>query len=567
MDYNTDLRIVQKTQELLKLISESNNDFKHDKKTVMDFLNENKNDLNIGKLTVDVYKYETFLDFNRKLINEFYIINKEKFHDSDLYENKFTLEKKDYIYIKIYPLKKDKFTNHEIIRFDIISQIIFVLFTKEDNRILNLRNLYIDEITGGLNSIALHIAPSMFLNDKFDNYCGVFFNVKNFKHINMKYGNETGNKVLKKIFDYVETFLNKGEFSGRIGGDNFFVFLKKHRLMDFLVYIKEFVLHVEDKENNIPLKIETRAGTYIAKENDKIHHVLENCSTACSLAKQTQKLDVINFDDDTLQKTLFSKYIIYNYKELINNGNFKVYYQPKVNGNENNLIGAEALIRLKLDDEIIPPSNFIPILEESGSIVDIDFFVLEEVCKNISNWLKNGITPVKVSVNFSKQHFQMKDTISNILYIIDKYKVDGKYLEIELTETTNFEDNNILLKFYEEMKSKGISISMDDFGTGYSSLKLLQQSKFDVIKIDKSICDTIDFENDSKNIVLKNIINTINALGLEIISEGVETKEQVEYLKNHGCNLFQGYFFDKPLSLEEFETRLLNKKYDLMDKL
>lgn len=221
---------------------------------------------------------------------------------------------------------------------------------------------------------------------------------------------------------------------------------------------------------------------------------------------------------------------------------------------------SEALARWEKDDNhIMSPAIFIPILEEYNKICDFDFYMLEKICKSIISQLERGLAPVKVSVNFSKYHFNNPNFTTRIVETLKKYNVNPKYIEIELTESA-FENYEKIEKHLNYLHKKNISVAIDDFGKGYSSLGLLEKIKADTIKIDKSFVDSIGTV--SGNTILKHTVSMLKELNKNIVCEGVETKEQLEFLKRIKCSLIQGYYYDKPLPEKNYEKRLINKKYE-----
>ena len=204
--------------------------------------------------------------------------------------------------------------------------------------------------------------------------------------------------------------------------------------------------------------------------------------------------------------------------------------------------------------------EFIPALEEDGSITELDFVIFEKVCRDIRMWLDAGIEPVKVSVNFSKHHIKTKEAALNIIGILNRYAIDPKYIEVELTESACYEDMEEIKEFLETLSKHKISVSIDDFGTGYSSLSLLKNLMVDIIKLDQSFVRAIDGEDETevKNdmVVIKNIVNMVKELNMDIIAEGVETLEEAGFLREVNCNMAQGYLFDKPMPHDDFELLL-----------
>ncbi len=247
------------------------------------------------------------------------------------------------------------------------------------------------------------------------------------------------------------------------------------------------------------------------------------------------------------------------FRSAIENEEFEVYYQPKVETRRYRMNGAEALCRWTHEGEMILPFRFIPVYEESGDILELDFYMLEHVCKDIRRWLDDDKTVVRVSVNFSREHIGHDDNlVDRIIEIIDRYDVPHYLIEVELTETSTEVDYKILKKVVTALHIAGIHTSVDDFGVGYSSMNLLTQLPWSMVKIDRSFVPlgTGDEEDRKKFVMMRSIISITKELNVDCIAEGVETAEQVIMLKKNGCFFVQGYFFDKPLPVAEFEERL-----------
>ena len=243
------------------------------------------------------------------------------------------------------------------------------------------------------------------------------------------------------------------------------------------------------------------------------------------------------------------------FPEALKNEEFLVYFQPKVSLRNYRLAGAEALVRWRHGESFIFPDQFIPTLEQDGAICELDFYMLDHVCANLRRWLDQGRRAIKVSVNLSRRHLRNDDLVERIIKTIDSHNVPHECIEIELTETTTDVGFADLRRVIDGLHAQMISTSVDDFGMGYSSMNLIRELPWDVLKIDK--CFLPKSENDRRQyIMLKHIISLAQDIGLDTIVEGVETIEHVKMLKDNNCFLAQGYFFDKPLPIEEFEKRL-----------
>jgi EAL domain-containing protein (putative c-di-GMP-specific phosphodiesterase class I) len=246
-------------------------------------------------------------------------------------------------------------------------------------------------------------------------------------------------------------------------------------------------------------------------------------------------------------------------------GEICAFFQPKVNINTGELVGAEALCRWFHDGKMIPPNRFIPVLEATNEICQLDFYILELVCKYIRKWLDEGKKVVRISVNLSRRHMTNPDLLDTLIDIIDRYNVPHEYIEIELVETTTDVEFKDLKRVVEGLQAQNINTSVDDFGMGYSSLNLLRIVPWNTMKIDRIFLPEDDEADSSKRSTMFGFIVALaSELGFECIAEGVETTAQLELLRECHCELAQGYLFDKPLPVEEFEKRLDIERYDVM---
>lgn len=272
------------------------------------------------------------------------------------------------------------------------------------------------------------------------------------------------------------------------------------------------------------------------------------------------------FQKEMYTRMFKEKEVAMSFNYALTHGEFVPFYQPKVLLKNNQLCGAEALCRWFHDGKMVSPMDFVPVLERDGSVCRLDFYILEQVCKDIRRWIDADYTPVKVSVNFSRWHLLNPNISEEILDVIHRYDIDPCLIEIEITETANNEDFIALAKMINTLKKSGMTFSVDDFGTGFSSLSLLKNLSADVLKIDKSFLDvdenySFDDQQDKRNkILFENIIRIANGLNMEVICEGVETTEQKEFLLSLDCDMAQGYYYDKPLPVEQFE-KYLTKEY------
>jgi len=246
----------------------------------------------------------------------------------------------------------------------------------------------------------------------------------------------------------------------------------------------------------------------------------------------------------------------------VQNREFVVYFQPKVSISDMRIAGAEALVRWTCNGQILPPVKFIPFCERTGLVIDIDFYVLEETCRKMRKWMEEGLELVRISVNFSKYHFNENGVAERIYEVIQKYGIPTEFIEVEFTETAYLDKEELLESTVDKLKSYGIKSSIDDFGSGYSSLNLLQNMDFEVVKLDRSLLGK-GVENHKAKKVISSIIHMAKELEMEVLAEGVETDEELKLLQELRCDIVQGFLFDKPLPADEFEQRLKARVYSL----
>lgn len=385
---------------------------------------------------------------------------------------------------------------------------------------------------------------------------GVYFNIKHFSSINDRFGRDCATNIMKLFIHGIQEKILYEECICRVGGDNFVVLFKKDNLNIIKNYLSGMPITFNDGET---VTVTTTAGYYMIPEaTESATDVMDRISTAYQLAKSVYKRPFLFYDDEIMQHQTHVKEIEMMFPSAIENEEFKVFYQPKTQLNNYQLAGAEALCRWFRNGKVISPGEFIPVLEGSKAICTLDFYMLDHVCRDIRRWLDEGREAVKVSVNLSRLHLGDEDLLESILRIIDKYKVPHHFIEIELTETTTDVDYKELKKIVYGLREQDISTSVDDFGVGYSSLNLIREMPWNVLKIDKSFLPTQEEEDNdpSKVKMLRHIITMSQDLGLECIVEGVETAEQVKLLKDCKCYLAQGFYFDRPLPVKEFEQKL-----------
>ena len=384
------------------------------------------------------------------------------------------------------------------------------------------------------------------------------YNLRHFALVNEEYGRPGGDMVLRNHYKHIETIIGENGIVSRLGGDSFVCICSQTDLPELLDYLNEAVVLVHPDGKTV--RMSSCAGVFripdgytVRTPNDIMGRIIH----AYQVAKIGAQGNIVFFSDMLVSDKTRSSRIQKMFPESLQKGEFQVFYQPKVNIMTGELCGAEALCRWFHNGQIVPPMDFIPILEETNEICKLDYHMLDQVCSHIRKWLDQGRRAVRVSVNLSRRHMTNPDLVKDLMCIIDGHNVPHEYIEIELTETTTDVEFKDLRRVVEDLQHHDIHTSVDDFGMGYSSLNLIRVVPWNVLKVDR-IFLPMDGEsaNSTRSVMFKYVIAMAQELGMECIVEGVETPAQLELLRENGCEEAQGYLFDKALPLEEFEKRL-----------
>ena len=369
--------------------------------------------------------------------------------------------------IKITDINKIKrnLANIIIVIISVFCAAYFILYNRISAKMVSMD--YLTEISNydGLINKGHQLEQS----GRISEYNAVLINIKDFKYLNQKIGMNLGDTILRKYAKLLKSFIGKKEFIARTGSDNFMVLVMKDNTDEFLHKISDVQLKLTESDDSFTA-INVRCGIYPIKENNSIKEIMNSASVALKEARLSSSPDFVWFKDDMISNMVEEKRLLIDYRKAIENKEFIVYYQPKVNAENYKLCGAEALVRWIKEGKLIPPNKFIPVLEKERLIAELDFYVFETVCMNISEWQKKGIKPCRISSNFSKIHLTNPNFADDVISIVRKYNISHEYIEIELTESSGYSDFDALTRFVERMNEEAINTSIDDFGTGYSSL-------------------------------------------------------------------------------------------------
>ena len=381
-----------------------------------------------------------------------------------------------------------------------------------------------------------------------------------FKNVNDSFGHHIGDVLLTRVAERLRKNLRKNNIICRLGGDEFAVILEGFSDRKEINYVSNRILKVlklpfiiDDREIFISASI----GVAVYPEDGfDVNTLLKNSDLAMYGAKNRGKNGHYFFSEEMNHATNSKMETDTQLRNALKNGELQLYYQPKVDVFENKIIGTESLLRWFKDGKLYKaPSEFIPIAETTGFILEIDRWVLLTACRQIVEWEKNDIKDQKISVNISGLHFKQGLIVKTVSEVLKKVTVPSGSIEIEITEGVFMENMKEAVDILNELRSMGIDISIDDFGTGYSSLSYLKNLPINRIKIDRSFI--LNMMDNKKDIAIaKTVITMAKLLDLYVIAEGVETAEQLKLLSENGCTEIQGFYFSKPMPVEEYEDFL-----------
>ncbi|MCA1024211.1 EAL domain-containing protein [Halobacillus litoralis] len=388
----------------------------------------------------------------------------------------------------------------------------------------------------------------------------LFLDLDRFKKINDTFGHSYGDMVLQQAAQRLQQVIPKEATVSRQGGDEFIILLPKIDQTEEAVVCAERVLASFDRPFTIQsqeVSIKTSIGISIYPENgDDVESLIKHADVAMYKAKDYSGNQYQLFSDDIGERSIEQIKLENDlFKALQHGGEFELYYQPKFDIRSDDLVGIETLIRWNHPEfGLLSPARFIPLAEETGLITALGEWVIKESCRQMKEWYDKGCTDLVVSANLSPQQFQQSDLAAKVAGILEKTGLPPQLLELELTENLIVNNTDQTLKTIRELKDRGVQISIDDFGTGYSSLGYLKDFPVDTLKIDKSFIDDMT-TNANNAAIIKTIITLADSLNLNVIAEGVESREQADLLARHGCYWIQGYLYSRPLPVRQFEER------------
>ncbi len=446
---------------------------------------------------------------------------------------------------------------------------------RRDQEIIH-RLAYYDDLTGLYNRVAFNkeMERVLKLHERMKIPVAVLFmDLDGFKRINDSLGHYAGDQLLRGFAKRLSAHLRTSDLMysdlpptiARLGGDEFTLMLSglkrredaaivAQRVIDSLKF--PFMLEAETTETLTSLKevyVTTSIGISVFPEDgSSLTELQKNADTAMYAAKQSGK-NAYHFYRDSMNSDAHAQLHMETLlRKALENGEFSLAYQPQIDIKDNRIIGAEALLRWQ-NDELgnVSPAQFIPTAEETGLIVPIGEWVLEQACAQLANWRRLGIDDLKLAVNLSGIQFRQTGFVERVGTVLERHAIPASRLELELTESMLMDEIEQAITTMKALKKMGLKLSVDDFGTGYSSLSYLKRFPIDTLKIDRSFVNEIGI-NSSGEAIIKAIIAMGQSLGLRLVAEGVEQLNQLQYLALQSCEVVQGYYFSKPLFATDF---------------
>lgn len=417
--------------------------------------------------------------------------------------------------------------------------------------------LWLDPVTGGNNWLYFTNRVQEIAGKRVNRhrqFALVNIHVRRYQDYCACYGGDSGNELLGRMDAYFRVRVQETETYGHFSQADFGLLLiytsREEMERRIRKMLSELSGIIEDTSVSVQAGIHVlERGEIQAEDVSQAYHLAE-VARITGLEKSDKKYAF--FEEEIIQEHKWHHQVVDGLDAAIRNEEFVVYFQPKYCPETGKMVGAEALVRWQSADGMIPPGRFIPILEESGGIVKLDDFMISQVAKIQTERKLQGLPMIPISVNVSRKHFVQADLAEHICQLVDVYGADRKLIEIEVTESAFMEEQDMLLQTLLKLRSYGFVISMDDFGAGYSSLNSLKELPIDVLKLDMAFFRGEDEEGKSR-VIVEAAIWLAKKLNIRVVAEGIETEEQVEFLKKLECEMIQGYYYARPMPRAEFK--------------
>lgn len=434
-----------------------------------------------------------------------------------------------------------------------------------------IKSAWYDPLTGAYNMAKFEYETAGIIENTYE-YSLAAMNIRQFKFINEIFGTRAADLLLCHMKSVIADNVTENEYYCRNSEDMFYLLLRdtdrdriKERIGKMIQEISRYAI-CNNRDYRILLYCGVVIGTDVEDEEPSVKKSMTHVRFALDTARQSLKNNIWFYDTRLHEDEKLQNYVESHMNQALDNHEFKLYLQPKVNLSTGRTSGAEALVRwIAEEGRIIYPGQFIPVFEANGFCVNLDMYMLEEVCRQIRKWIDDGLTPVPVSVNQSKLLFYEADYIDNLKSLLDKYQIPAELISLEILEGLASENVNELNKRIVRLREIGFKISLDDFGSGYSSMNTLASLEIDELKFDRGFLlglkDSGE-EYERQIIIMNEIVELTKKLKISTVVEGVETKENEELVRALGCEYGQGYYYSMPMSASEFSGKYVKNPAD-----
>ena len=415
-----------------------------------------------------------------------------------------------------------------------------------------------DRLTGLYNKEYFYAVTAKLLKSNFkEEYYIVCSDIKNFKIVNDIYGNQAGDELLIKVAEVLRTWSADGEAYGRLDNDRFGMLMKKKSFDEKqILKLLQDAIYIDADEY---FSVNMYLGIYEVEDRSlPVSGMCDRAQMALGTVKGNYEKKIA-FYDRALRDNLLSEQKLAREAEIaLEEEQFLIYLQPQID-TQGRVLGGEALVRWQHPEQgLIMPGKFIGVMEKNGMIAKLDYYIWELACRQLRAWKDKGWEDMYISVNISPKDFYFLNVYDSFIKLVEKYNINPHNLKLEITETAVINNLDKQLKLIDRLRGVGFVMEMDDFGSGYSSLNMLKDIKMDMLKVDMAFLGQTDNKERARTI-LKIIIELAKQLNMPAIVEGVETDEQVEFLKKVGCDIFQGYYFAKPMDIPTFEKMYMSE--------
>ncbi|HWQ77243.1 MAG TPA: EAL domain-containing protein [Anaerovoracaceae bacterium] len=448
---------------------------------------------------------------------------------------------------------------------------ILIIWRNITDRIHNLKEIeYIathDELTKLPNRVYLTKKITQLCKEHTDpdyNFALIMLDIDGFRYVNDALGYQHGDQLITQVSQRLKGFLSSESFLCRYSGDQFAIILQNlEKSWEYEQAVKKITALFKEafKVDLYELEITVSLGISMYPFDERDPELLINYANISLLRSKHEGKNRYKFYSSDIGIQIYKQVVLRNdLLRAIDRGQFRLYYQALVKLDSSDIIAAEALVRWEHPEwGTVSPNEFVPLAEETGFIISLGNWMLREVCRNYTGWMKLGMPPIKVSVNYSSVQFFERHFVENILHIINEFELDPHFLIMEITESVFMKNPEKAIIDIKRLQEKGIQVALDDFGTGFSSLSYLNTFNIDILKIDRSFIKNVMID-DASTIITRSVIDLAQELKIKLVAEGIENWEQFSWLKEMNCYSGQGFIFNKPMPVAEFEHLLAKEK-------